>query len=55
MTYPLRPNDTLASIANQANLTQSLLQSYNVGFDFNQGSGVVYIPTKGILLFLERV
>lgn len=46
MTYPLRPNDTLASIANQTNLTQSLLQRYNVGFDFNQGSGVVYIPTK---------
>ncbi|XP_061969408.1 lysM domain receptor-like kinase 3 [Populus nigra] len=46
MTYPLRPDDTLASIANQTNLTQSLLQRYNVGFDFNQGSGVVYIPTK---------
>ncbi|KAJ6956222.1 hypothetical protein NC652_007348 [Populus alba x Populus x berolinensis] len=48
MTYPLRPEDTLASIANQTNLTQSLLQRYNVGFDFNQGSGVVYIPAKGI-------
>uniref|UniRef100_A0A6M2EYS8 non-specific serine/threonine protein kinase n=1 Tax=Populus davidiana TaxID=266767 RepID=A0A6M2EYS8_9ROSI len=46
MTYPLRPEDTLASIANQTNLTQSLLQRYNVGFDFNQGSGVVYIPAK---------
>lgn len=55
MTYPLRPEDTLASIANQTNLKQSLLQRYNVGFDFNQGSGVVYIPAKGILLFLERV
>ncbi|KAJ6403946.1 hypothetical protein OIU84_012195 [Salix udensis] len=45
MTYPLQPNDTLASIANETNMTQSLLQSYNVGFDFN-GSGVAYIPAK---------
>ncbi|KAJ6338757.1 hypothetical protein OIU76_008251 [Salix suchowensis] len=47
MTYPLQPNDTLASIANETNMTQSLLQSYNVGFDFN-GSGVAYIPAKDL-------
>ncbi|KAJ6686869.1 CHITIN ELICITOR RECEPTOR KINASE 1-LIKE [Salix purpurea] len=46
MTYPLQPNDTLASIANETNMTQSLLQRYNVGFDFNDGSGVAYIPAK---------
>uniref|UniRef100_A0A6N2MYP6 non-specific serine/threonine protein kinase n=2 Tax=Salix viminalis TaxID=40686 RepID=A0A6N2MYP6_SALVM len=46
MTYPLQPSDTLASIANETNMTQSLLQSYNVGFDFNVGSGVAYIPAK---------
>ncbi|KAL9347612.1 hypothetical protein Peur_058978 [Populus x canadensis] len=48
MTYPLQPNDTLNSIANQTNVTQELLQRYNVGFNFSRGTGVVYIPTKGI-------
>ncbi|KAI9382630.1 hypothetical protein POPTR_014G156400v4 [Populus trichocarpa] len=46
MTYPLQPNDTLNSIANQTNVTQELLQRYNVGFNFSRGTGVVYIPTK---------
>ncbi|KAB5527647.1 hypothetical protein DKX38_021494 [Salix brachista] len=45
-TYPLQPNDTLESIANQNNVTQELLQRYNVGFNFSRGTGVVYIPTK---------
>ncbi|CAK7349014.1 unnamed protein product [Dovyalis caffra] len=45
-TYPLRPDDNLESIANQANVTTDLLQRYNVGFDFSRRSGVVYIPTK---------
>jgi chitin elicitor receptor kinase 1 len=49
MTYPLQPNDTLNSIANQTNVTQELLQRYNVGFNFSRGTGVVYIPTKGDL------
>ncbi|XP_011047220.1 PREDICTED: chitin elicitor receptor kinase 1-like [Populus euphratica] len=46
MTYPLQPNDTLESIANQTNVTQELLQRYNVGFNFSRETGVVYIPTK---------
>ncbi|KAJ6319534.1 hypothetical protein OIU78_015036 [Salix suchowensis] len=45
-TYPLQPNDTFESIANQNNVTQELLQRYNVGFNFSRGTGVVYIPTK---------
>jgi chitin elicitor receptor kinase 1 len=49
MTYPLQPNDTLNSIANQTNVTQELLQRYNVGFNFSRGTGVVYIPTEGDL------
>nr|TKS18488.1 chitin elicitor receptor kinase 1-like [Populus alba] len=50
MTYPLQPNDTLESIAKQNNVTQELLQRYNVGFNFSRETqtGVVYIPTKGI-------
>nr|XP_034901183.1 lysM domain receptor-like kinase 3 isoform X3 [Populus alba] len=48
MTYPLQPNDTLESIAKQNNVTQELLQRYNVGFNFSRETqtGVVYIPTK---------
>ncbi|KAK1568667.1 hypothetical protein Q3G72_027366 [Acer saccharum] len=46
VTYPLRPEDSLASIASAANLTESLLQKYNPGVNFSQGSGLVYIPGK---------
>ncbi|XP_061961542.1 lysM domain receptor-like kinase 3 [Populus nigra] len=46
MTYPLQPNDTLNSIANQTNVTQELLQQYNAGFNFSRETGVVYIPIK---------
>ena len=58
MTYPLQPNDTLESIANQTNVTQELLQQYNVGFNFSRETGVVYIPTKGdlfILIIFRRI
>ncbi|KAI9177124.1 hypothetical protein LWI28_011355 [Acer negundo] len=48
VTYPLRPEDSLASIASAANLTESLLQRYNPGVDFSQGNGLVYIPGRGI-------
>ncbi|KAG6748684.1 hypothetical protein POTOM_048613 [Populus tomentosa] len=48
MTYPLQPNDTLESIANQTNVTQELLLQYNVGFNFSRETGVVYIPTKDV-------
>ncbi|KAG6750085.1 hypothetical protein POTOM_047163 [Populus tomentosa] len=54
MTYPLQPNDTLESIANQTNVTQELLQRYNVGFDFSRETGVVYIPTKDAISLSNR-
>ena len=48
ITYPLRPNDTLESVAVETGLSSTLLQSYNPGVDFSQGSGgLVYIPGKG--------
>lgn len=47
ITYPLRPEDTLQSIANQMNLEEELLRRYNPGVDFSQGTGLVYIPGKG--------
>ncbi|XP_008229995.1 PREDICTED: chitin elicitor receptor kinase 1-like [Prunus mume] len=46
ITYPLRPGDTLASIAQAEQLDQTLLQRYNPGVNFSQGSGLVYIPGK---------
>ncbi|KAK2649143.1 hypothetical protein Ddye_016632 [Dipteronia dyeriana] len=46
LTYPLRPEDSLASIASAANLSQGLLQSYNPGVNFSQGNGLVYIPGR---------
>ncbi|KAM5580576.1 chitin elicitor receptor kinase 1 [Rosa sericea] len=46
ITYALRPEDSLASIAQTENLDHSLLQSYNPGVNFSQGSGYVYIPGK---------
>ncbi|KAK1568314.1 hypothetical protein Q3G72_022985 [Acer saccharum] len=46
VTYPLRPADSLASIASAADLSESLLQNYNPGVNFSQGSGLVYIPGK---------
>ncbi|XP_010046263.2 lysM domain receptor-like kinase 3 isoform X1 [Eucalyptus grandis] len=46
ITYPLRPEDTLESVAAGVNLPTTLLQSYNPGVNFSQGSGLVYIPGK---------
>ncbi|KAK3445898.1 hypothetical protein EUGRSUZ_A01103 [Eucalyptus grandis] len=46
ITYPLRPEDTLQSVATEVNLTAELLQRYNPGVNFSQGSGLVYIPGK---------
>ncbi|MED6169584.1 hypothetical protein PIB30_022521 [Stylosanthes scabra] len=48
ITYPLRPEDSLESIANQTNLDPLLLLRYNPGVNFSQGSGLVYIPGKAL-------
>lgn len=47
ITYPLRPGQTLQSVANEVGLDTGLLQRYNPTVNFNQGSGLVYIPGKG--------
>ena len=47
ITYPLRSEDTIESIASATSLSAALLESYNPGKNFSQGSGVVYIPAKG--------
>ena len=51
ITYPLRPNETFQSVAHTMNLDTGLLQSYNPGVNFSQGSGLVYIPGKGKFWF----
>ncbi|XP_068488856.1 lysM domain receptor-like kinase 3 [Phaseolus vulgaris] len=46
ITYPLRPEDSLQSIANETRIESDLLLKYNPGVNFSQGSGLVYIPGK---------
>ncbi|CAL0335177.1 unnamed protein product [Lupinus luteus] len=48
ITYPLRPGETLGSVASSVKLDSGLLQRYNPSVNFNQGSGLVYIPGKGL-------
>lgn len=53
VTYPLQLGETLNSISQQFNLSETLLQGFNPGVDFNAGTGLVYIPAKGNLLLLS--
>ncbi|XP_027932400.1 lysM domain receptor-like kinase 3 isoform X2 [Vigna unguiculata] len=46
ITYPLRTGETLGSVAADVSLDSGLLQRYNPDVNFNQGSGLVYIPGK---------
>ncbi|XP_058210627.1 lysM domain receptor-like kinase 3 [Rhododendron vialii] len=46
LTYPLRDEDSLESIATAANLSTDLLQRYNPDANFSAGSGLVYIPGR---------
>ncbi|RYR45887.1 hypothetical protein Ahy_A07g031655 [Arachis hypogaea] len=48
ITYPLKPEDSLQSIANQTKLDPELMK-YNPGVNFSKGSGLVYIPGRGSL------
>lgn len=47
-TYPLRPGETLGTVASQTKLDSRLLQRYNPSVNFNQGSGLAFIPAKGL-------
>ncbi|PNX93941.1 lysM receptor kinase, partial [Trifolium pratense] len=46
VTYPLRSEDSLQLISNKTKIDAELLQKYNPGVNFSQGSGLVYIPGK---------
>ncbi|KAK4279213.1 hypothetical protein QN277_016948 [Acacia crassicarpa] len=47
ITYPLRLGETLGSVASDVGFNDTgLLQRYNPSVNFNQGSGLVFIPGK---------
>ncbi|OVA03425.1 Protein kinase domain [Macleaya cordata] len=46
VTYPLRPGESLESVASEFNLSSDLLQLYNPNSNFSRGNGLVYIPGK---------
>ncbi|KAK4743627.1 hypothetical protein SAY87_009939 [Trapa incisa] len=46
LTYPLREENSLESIAASTNLSIRWIQSYNPGVNFSQGSGLIYIPAE---------
>ncbi|XP_016459977.1 lysM domain receptor-like kinase 3 [Nicotiana tabacum] len=46
ITYPFRPNETFATIANDFKLPQKLLEDYNPEANFSRGTGLVFIPGK---------
>lgn len=52
VTYPLRSDDTLQKIANQSNLDEGLIQKYNSGVNFSKGSGIVFIPGRGMYFLI---
>ncbi|XP_062160386.1 lysM domain receptor-like kinase 3 isoform X2 [Alnus glutinosa] len=48
MTYPLRPGENLSTVAAESGLPAMLLEMYNPGSNFSAGTGLVYLPAKGI-------
>ncbi|KAK7276539.1 hypothetical protein RIF29_17680 [Crotalaria pallida] len=48
ITYPLRAVNSLQQLANETHIDAKLLQSYNPGANFSQGSGIVFIPGRGL-------
>ncbi|OIS96724.1 PREDICTED: lysM domain receptor-like kinase 3 isoform X1 [Nicotiana attenuata] len=48
VTYPLRPEDNLTSIASETNVSADLIRRYNPGVDskFDTGRGILFIPGR---------
>ncbi|GAB4859412.1 hypothetical protein Ancab_010878 [Ancistrocladus abbreviatus] len=46
ITYPLRPGDTINSVAKYANQSRELLSEYNPNANFSAGTGLVYFPGR---------
>ncbi|KAK1431130.1 hypothetical protein QVD17_14390 [Tagetes erecta] len=48
LTYPLRPGESLDTVSSSVNLSSELIRRYNPGVNFDSGSGLVYIPGRGL-------
>ncbi|KAI5433640.1 LysM domain receptor-like kinase 3, variant 2 [Lathyrus oleraceus] len=48
VTYPLRSTDSLEKIANESKLDEGLIQNFNPDVNFSRGSGIVFIPGRGV-------
>ncbi|GMP75591.1 hypothetical protein CsSME_00032622 [Camellia sinensis var. sinensis] len=46
-TYPLQPGEDLWSVAAESGVEAELLRSYNMGSDYGNGSGILFVPAKG--------
>nr|AZL93824.1 LysM receptor kinase [Ceanothus thyrsiflorus] len=46
ITFPIREEDSLLSIAANESIDAQLLQRYNEGVDFGRGSGFAFVPGK---------
>lgn len=55
VTYPLRPEDSLNSIASSSGVPAEILRSYNPGVNFSSGNGIVYVPGKGMMNQLRNL
>ncbi|XP_019192472.1 PREDICTED: receptor-like serine/threonine-protein kinase SD1-8 [Ipomoea nil] len=50
ITYPLRPGESLQTVAKATNVSEDLVRRYNPGMNFSAGSGLLYIPGTGSLV-----
>ncbi|MCD9638226.1 hypothetical protein HAX54_022073, partial [Datura stramonium] len=48
VTYPVRPEDNLTSVASAANVSEDIIRRYNPGVDskLDIGNGIIYIPGR---------
>ncbi|KAA3478773.1 Proline-rich receptor-like protein kinase PERK1 [Gossypium australe] len=47
-TYPIRPGEDLEVIAAEVNVAAELIRRYNPVVNFSAGTGLVFVPAKGI-------
>ncbi|MBA0778947.1 hypothetical protein Gotri_003232 [Gossypium trilobum] len=47
-TYPIRPGEDLEVIAAEVNVAAELIRRYNPAVNFSAGTGLVFVPAKGI-------
>ncbi|CAN6470951.1 unnamed protein product [Victoria cruziana] len=48
LTYPLQAGDNISSLSIRYNISADFLQKYNPLVEFKLGSGLVFIPVKGL-------